>query len=214
MAAPKAGSKTRQKGRRAPSPEERQRDPERTREKILDAAVQVFSARGFAGARVAEIATRAGVNKQLIAYYFGGKEGLYQAIGRRWRDHEEKAYPENLSLAEEVQRRIMDAADDRHGSKLLAWEGLNDAGLDGVDAGERNARIREEVAQLGRRQAGGEISPEFDPAALLLIVMGAAHALTVYPHIARGAFNVSDARDPEVVRRYAEQVAKVVSKLA
>ena len=35
-----------------------------------------FSAKGFAGARVSEIAARAGVNQQLIAYYFDGKQGL------------------------------------------------------------------------------------------------------------------------------------------
>ncbi|MGY6710448.1 MAG: TetR/AcrR family transcriptional regulator [Rhizobiaceae bacterium] len=214
MAAPKDGTMMPKRARRAPSPEERQRDPERTKERILDAAVEVFSARGFAGARVAEIAAKAGINKQLIAYYFGGKEGLYQAIARRWRDHEGEAYPEHLSLAEEIRRRIMDAADDRHGSKLLAWDGLNDEGRDGADAGERNARLRREVAQLERRQADGEISREFDPAVLLLILMGAAHALTVYPHIARGALNAPDAKAPDVVRRYADQVAKVVGKLS
>ena len=32
---------------------------------------------GLAGARVNDIADRAGVNKQLISYYFGGKEGLF-----------------------------------------------------------------------------------------------------------------------------------------
>jgi TetR/AcrR family transcriptional regulator len=214
LAAPEDDPRTQRKARRTPSPDERQRDPERTKEKILDAAVEVFSAKGFAGGRVAEIATKAGINKQLITYYFGGKEGLYQAIGRRWRDHEDKAYTRDMVLADEIQRRIVDAADSRHGGKLLAWEGLNDAGVDDVDAGERNARIREEVAQLERRQASGEISREFDPAALLLIIMGAANALTVYPHIARGAFGAPDAKDPQVVRRYAEQVAKVVSKLA
>lgn len=57
---------------------------------------------------------RAGANKPLIACYFGGTEGLYQAIGRRWRDYEGKARSETLSLAEEVLRRIGGAVGQQH----------------------------------------------------------------------------------------------------
>ncbi len=48
------------------------------RSAILSAARSEFSAKGLAGARVNEIASRAGVNKQLIYYYFGSKEDLYR----------------------------------------------------------------------------------------------------------------------------------------
>jgi TetR/AcrR family transcriptional regulator len=54
-------------------------DPRPAREAILAAARQEFSVKGPAGARVNEIAERSGVNKQLIYYYFGSKEGLYAA---------------------------------------------------------------------------------------------------------------------------------------
>jgi TetR/AcrR family transcriptional regulator len=46
---------------------------------ILGAACTEFAEHGFAGARVARIAARANVNKQLIFYYFGSKAGLYAA---------------------------------------------------------------------------------------------------------------------------------------
>ena len=48
------------------------------RNAILVAARGEFSAKGLTGARVNEIAARAGVNKQLIYYYFGSKEDLYR----------------------------------------------------------------------------------------------------------------------------------------
>jgi AcrR family transcriptional regulator len=48
------------------------------RKRILDAARVEFGANGFAGARVDRVATRAGVNKQLIYYYFTSKQGLYR----------------------------------------------------------------------------------------------------------------------------------------
>jgi AcrR family transcriptional regulator len=55
------------------------RDPERTQASILAAATAEFTAKGLDGARVDEIARRAGVNKRMIYHYFGGKEGLYLA---------------------------------------------------------------------------------------------------------------------------------------
>lgn len=47
---------------------------------ILSAARQEFGQQGYAGGRVDRIARRAGVNKQLIFYYFGSKAGLFQAV--------------------------------------------------------------------------------------------------------------------------------------
>lgn len=53
-------------------------DSSAARSAILAAARAEFSAKGLTGARVNEIAARAGVNKQLIYYYFGSKEDLYR----------------------------------------------------------------------------------------------------------------------------------------
>ncbi len=50
------------------------------RERILDAAERAFAAQGLAGARVAAIAADAGVNKAMLYYYFGSKEGLLDAV--------------------------------------------------------------------------------------------------------------------------------------
>ena len=56
------------------------RDPERTRTVILNAAVAEFTSKGLSGARIDRIARRAAVNKRMIYYYFGNKEGLYIAV--------------------------------------------------------------------------------------------------------------------------------------
>jgi TetR/AcrR family transcriptional regulator len=56
------------------------RDPVATRKKLLTAAREEFDRHGFAGARVDEIAERAGVNKQLVYHYFGDKDALYLAV--------------------------------------------------------------------------------------------------------------------------------------
>ena len=48
-----------------------------TNRRILDAAKDVFAESGFAGARIDEIALRAGVNKATIYYHIGNKRTLY-----------------------------------------------------------------------------------------------------------------------------------------
>ena len=55
------------------------RNPEITRQKILEAAVVEFSEKGLRGARIAGIARRARTNYQALYYHFGNKEKLYAA---------------------------------------------------------------------------------------------------------------------------------------
>ena len=98
------------KPRRSPAPQERQRDPERTRKLILDAASTEFSLHGYAGARVRAIAARAGVNEQLISYYFNGKEGLYQALARQWQQRRRELIPPGTPLPEQLRRYALEAA--------------------------------------------------------------------------------------------------------
>jgi len=62
---------------------DRRRDPERTRREILDVATSEFAERGFAGARVDEIAARTRTTKRMLYYYFGGKEQLFVAVLER-----------------------------------------------------------------------------------------------------------------------------------
>lgn len=50
------------------------------KEKILTAAKTEFAQNGYAGARMADIARRAEVNKALIHYYFKSKENLFASV--------------------------------------------------------------------------------------------------------------------------------------
>ncbi|HEY0590582.1 MAG TPA: TetR/AcrR family transcriptional regulator [Thermoanaerobaculia bacterium] len=52
------------------------------RHQILAAATAVFAETGFAGARVDEIADRAGVNKAMLYYHVGNKRALYEEVLR------------------------------------------------------------------------------------------------------------------------------------
>src|SRR3954469_6978625 len=52
-------------------------------DRILAAAAGEFAARGFAAARVDRIARLARVNKAMLYYHFGSKQGLYDTLLRR-----------------------------------------------------------------------------------------------------------------------------------
>lgn len=60
-------------------PKPKQRSDE-TIHLILDASAAIFAEMGFAGARMDEIARRAGVNKAMIYYHVGDKAALYAAV--------------------------------------------------------------------------------------------------------------------------------------
>lgn len=51
-----------------------------TQSKIFNAATEVFEEKGYTGARMQEIADRAGINKALLHYYFRTKDQLFMAV--------------------------------------------------------------------------------------------------------------------------------------
>ena len=51
-----------------------------TEERILDAAMKVFTRRGFAAARTEEIAKEAGINRTLLHYYYRDKQTIFNLI--------------------------------------------------------------------------------------------------------------------------------------
>lgn len=53
-----------------------------TEQKIFDAAHEIFTQKGMDGAKMQEIADRAGINKALLHYYYRTKEKLYEAVVR------------------------------------------------------------------------------------------------------------------------------------
>jgi len=96
------------------------------RERILDAAIEVLKADGYAGLTIAKVAARAGESKPLVAYHYGSKQGLVQAAGR--------------SIAEMITAAVLDAID---GATTV------EAVIRGVDAGvERVLDDDERIARL------------------------------------------------------------------
>src|SRR5438445_601126 len=101
------------------------RDPVRTRERILRAARREFVAKGFAGARVDAIARSATVNKRMLYHYFGDKEALYRAVLRGGiainLDLVAAAPADPDDLLPFLFTRVLQRVD---GIRLLQWEAL------------------------------------------------------------------------------------------
>jgi len=60
--------------------------PGNTRERLVQAGLEVFGRHGFDGANTRQIARHAGVNLAAIPYHFGGKAGLYRAVAEHIAD--------------------------------------------------------------------------------------------------------------------------------
>jgi TetR/AcrR family transcriptional regulator len=72
------------------------RNPEATKNQILDAAEAEFAVTGLSAARTEAIAAKTGVTKAMIYYYFQSKEELYRAVL-------ERCFTESLSMMEQLQ---------------------------------------------------------------------------------------------------------------
>jgi AcrR family transcriptional regulator len=80
--------------------------PSPAQQKILDAASAVFAEEGFAGARVDEIARRAGVNKAMLYYHVGNKLALYTAVLTRNFDRMEGTLSEGFAAHGSARERL------------------------------------------------------------------------------------------------------------
>src|SRR3954462_4529363 len=66
-------------GDRVMPPQPVQRNPDRTRRRLLQAAIRLFAVHGFHAVSVDQIVAQARVNKRMVYHYFGSKDALFEA---------------------------------------------------------------------------------------------------------------------------------------
>jgi AcrR family transcriptional regulator len=152
---------------------DRRRNADRTRSEILEVATSEFADRGYAGARVDEIADRTRTTKRMIYYYFGGKRQLYEAVLEQAyadiRRQEQKIEVEHLDPVMAI-RRVAELTFDHHEAhpefiRLVSIENIHHAEhlaqLPGVDAlGSPAIELIDRILTRGR--AGGVFTRPVD----------------------------------------------------
>lgn len=107
---------------------------EKTESAILSAAEVEFEQHGFGGARLQRIADRAGVPKANVHYYFGNKQGLYdavlQGVLKLWDDAFDQLHPEDDPrevLAHYVREKMRYSRENARAARILTHEILKGA---------------------------------------------------------------------------------------
>ncbi|MFO1174037.1 MAG: TetR family transcriptional regulator C-terminal domain-containing protein [Paracoccaceae bacterium] len=138
----------------------------RNRQAILDAALDVFSAQGFRGATLDQIAEVAGLSKPNLLYYFPSKEAVHVELLARlldnWLDPLRALDPAGEPKAEllaYVRRKLDLARDFPRESRLFANEILQGAPrIAEALSGDLKRLVDEKAAVIARWQAEGRIA--------------------------------------------------------
>ena len=146
-------------------------------ERILDAALEIFSTYGFRGATVDQIAALAGMTKPNLLYYFRRKTDIYLAVLNR--THEMWLQPlEALSadgdpaeeIAAYIDRKLEMSRDNPKASRLFAMEVLQGAPILGeVLAGRLKNLVDDKAAVIRRWVAEGRLAA-IDPYHLIFMI--------------------------------------------
>lgn len=165
-----------------PSDQPARRNPDRTRRKLLDAAIRLFSARGYHGVAVDQIVDAAKVNKRMVYHYFGSKDGIYQAafkeVYTRIDSIEFHAVERGRSPREKLTRLLESyfefLVDNPEFTQLLQWENADK----GRNIGKRDHFLSKNTFMERFRQivaegiAAGEFRQNLDVTHLLIHFIG------------------------------------------
>ncbi len=190
------------------------RDAARTRARIMEAARDEFAARGFAGARMAAIAERAGIVKQLLYHYFASKDVLFEAtVASKFEQHR-AALPELEGPGAAFVRQFRAAYRDAVWIRLMTWEAAtNEAGGRMVGEDVRREATARQTANIAARQASGELPADL-PTELLQL---AIYALGIFPVAFPQSTEMITGRtadDPAFQTAWTEFLAELARRLA
>ena len=138
----------------------------RNRKKILDAALDVFSAQGFRGATLDQIAAVAGLSKPNLLYYFDSKDAMHRALLDKlletWLDPLREMNPEGEPRAEimrYMRRKLEMSRLYPRESRLFANEILQGAPrLADAIAGDLRSLVDERAGLIARWVAQGRLA--------------------------------------------------------
>jgi AcrR family transcriptional regulator len=188
-------------------------DPEGTRQRIFEAAIEEFAAHGNAGARVDRIAEKARANKESIYRYFGTKDELLRRVLDRFLDDRgEQLLPQSREMDAYAAGLFRYFTAHPEFLRLSLWEGLEFGAQPDQPAMEhRHQHYSEKLASIAEQQQAGSIDPELDPRHLLVVILGIANYWHVLPQLVRVIFGTEP--DAATLERHEQFVAEAVRRI-
>ena len=190
-----------------------QRDPEATKQKLLDAAFIEFARHGPAGARVERIVERAGVNPRMLYHYFGSKDGLFrQLLARKSAEMAARRREAAGSFPEMVADVARRQFEDRDWARLLTWEALAYGESEIVLERERSEAWAPAIEGLRQLQQAGMLLASLDPAQLQLSLIALATFPVAFPNTSKMVTGMDPLSDAFIEARF-ESVRALVEAL-
>jgi len=181
-----------------------------TKDRILQAAFAEFSERGFAGARVDEIANRAGANKALLYQYYGDKEALFKHVLECKMG--ELARIDASQFPDAIGEFFDFHAANPWFTRLMLWEAL-DFGMNPVpNEPERKKHWASHVGEIENLQRAGEIDPDLDPRQVLVTLVGMVWVWFAVPQVARMLAG-GNPHSPEALRKRRAHLVEVARRM-
>lgn len=192
------------------------RDAEVTKAQILDAAEEEFAKYGLSGARTEAIATRAGVTKAMIYYYFESKEGLYKAVLQRpateMHDMLQQLNLEQLPAKEALKKAIEAAIayEAAHPQRGMLWfQEANQTRGKYFKQGNWQETFAHIIKVLERGMAEGSFR-QIDPFLISIQITGVC---TIYFNAHENIKHLTpdiDRLSPEMIERYTQEAVNLI----
>ena len=161
------------------------RDATATKERILEAAFEEFSTRGFAGSRVEDIADKAQCNKALLYQYYGDKEALFRHVLECKMAGLQSIKEDQGSFAEAAGEFFDFYAANPWLPRMHMWEALDFAGQRVPNEDARKEKYAQHVERIEEAQQAGTIDPSLDPRQTLVSLIGLVQIWFAAPQTAR-----------------------------
>ena len=181
-----------------------------TEEKILEAASEVFTEKGFAGTRTRDIAEKAGINLALLNYYFRSKEKLFEQVmkikvvllfGKIFPilSNEKTSLEEKIDLASEKYFEILSKNPNLPLFVLSEMQKKNSEVKSIIPVNKifKNSVILKQIK---------ERKPELNPSHFLINFL----SMTIFPFITKPVFNTFDLMNETEFQQFVEERKRLV----
>jgi AcrR family transcriptional regulator len=188
----------------------RPRDAKATKERLLQAAIDEFAAYGLAGARIDDIAERAGANKRLIYAYFGSKDDLFDAVLARTLGVLTDSVP---LVAEDLPGWAGDLFDrlvaEPEVLQLATWRNFERAGASAHELESYAGKL----AAIKAAQQGGVITSDIAAGDLLALVMGMVNSWLQAPAALKELAGGSNPASSRAIKRHRRALVDAVRRV-